>query len=521
MVRDTVSTSTLVGVAPDGAARAAGVARSAEPDVPRVGTSGGGAGGAPLGSTQSYCSHGVGSSRNGHGEDGGFGEARRRARWLARAALWQASTLKPVRCCGRHAAAVVDEDGVPVQRAAVEVRRHEVEGGAVAGYGGLYACGSVWACPRCASVVAWERSAEVAAAVEATQEAGGSVHFLTLTLRHTASDELAELFDALTSGWRAVTGTYAWTGDARHFGDRERFQVAGTVRVVEATVSRPGAGGTGWHVHVHCLLFCAAPDLGVGLRPDVEDVLARLTGYAAPVDRAWLGRVALASRVWERWARGVRAAGGRAPGYAAVDLRTVHDGGAAFIGGYLEKATYDVAAEVAAGDQTKGGRRDRLTPFGLLHELLTDQDSPRFGLRTPREWQIVETDSGLELLDGGTGEVMPISSPGAWALWHSWEQVTRGRRRVRWSNRPRAAASDLDVFWAFVLDARGREESDEEIARGSSFGEVLGDIPREVWSRYLVWRPSWLLDILRVAERDGAEGVRSWMDTHDLAYASR
>lgn len=59
-----------------------------------------------LGSTQSYCFT--------TGLDAGVvaSAERRRDRWSARAMLWQASSLKAVRCCGRmlHNDAVGDPD---------------------------------------------------------------------------------------------------------------------------------------------------------------------------------------------------------------------------------------------------------------------------------------------------------------------------------------------------------------------------------------------------------------------------
>lgn len=72
-----------------------------------------------LGSTQSYCFT--------QGVEGGVTESseRRRVRWSARAMLWQASSLKAVRCCGRmlHNDAVRDPDDGQT----VLIRRREVD----------------------------------------------------------------------------------------------------------------------------------------------------------------------------------------------------------------------------------------------------------------------------------------------------------------------------------------------------------------------------------------------------------
>jgi hypothetical protein len=76
---------------------------------------------------------------------------------------------------------------------------------------------------------------------------------LTLTMRHSASDRLADLWDALSSGWRSAFGTRTWTGQNARVaerngrlvhvratpGDVELFDVAGLTRVVEATYGAP------------------------------------------------------------------------------------------------------------------------------------------------------------------------------------------------------------------------------------------------------------------------------------------
>lgn len=475
------------------------------------------AGGGPLGSTQNNCTPPSEIDR-------------RRVRFAARAVLWQASTLYPVRTCGRHLAPVVDRSSghpEPIERHAVEVqRRGDNERGSVAGYGGLAYCGNVWACPRCSAVVAAERSAHIAAAVAECHSRGGQVHFVTLTLRHRAGDRVKDLFPILHAGWRAVTGSVAWTGNASRgkVGDRDRFGVGGFVRVIETTVSRPGSGGHGWHIHVHALLFSMGT-LVVGLRPDYERVLARMAGRPVTVDAEWFSRMVFQARVADRWIRGVTNAGGRVPGAAAVDVRTIEDGGAEFVGRYLAKGTYDVAtrlgAEVAAGDLTKSAREaSNVTPFDLLAELVVD--GPKFGLRTPRRWEIGGDADGLDLLDLDSGELTAIRPPGGWALWVEWEQATRGRRQLAWAHRPKQPATDREQFWLALLDARGAgaEVDDADLAAREVGGVVLGDIPRAAWYSRLVWRPSWLVDVLEAAER-GGDDLRRWMADRGIDYDPR
>lgn len=477
----------------------------------------------PLDSTQNNCVPLVDSV------------SRRRIRWAARALLWRASLLKSVRCCGAQLRAVRDGSQV-IDRHAVEVRRQVgTDGQARAGFGGLMTCGSPWACPRCSAVIAATRSVEIGNAVRACQSAGGTVYMLTLTLRHRATDQLSALFELLNKGWRGVTGGHAWTGVAARWvtkrgrqvwrpgeiGDRDRFGVAGVVRVVEATVSRPGSGGHGWHLHIHALVFLTG-DASAGLCADWADRVTGLTGCAELPSGEWIGRAVLAARIVERWASAVHRAGGRVPLGAACDLRRVEDQGAEFLGGYLTKSTLDVAArlgaEIAAGGETKvGSGRDQLTPFELLRELA--QDGPDFGVRTPRRWALWEDGTGIVDID--TGEITEVFSPGLWRLWHEWEVATRGRRAITWS-RPRSDDAHAAPLWSEILRARGRsaEDSDETVAEVELHGIVLGEISRSEWFGRLVWRPSWLVAVIEAAER-GSSDVRRWMDDNGITYASR
>ncbi len=286
-----------------------------------------------LGSTQSYCfTTGIDQGLTASAE-------KRRARWSARAMLWQASSLKAVRCCGRmlHNDAVGDPDDGQT----VAIRRREVNGQPIASYQGLMTCGSVWSCPRCSAVVAHTRAGEIGAAVRECHRQGGRVYLLTLTLRHTSKDRLAHLWDGLSAGWRSAFGTRKWTGQRARMveragkkigvksrrGDAELFDVAGMTRVVEATYGSPARGGNGWHLHIHALVFTASA-MEFALRPD-------LPLWFADVDREWFARNAFAARVHERWSAGLGKAGFSTPGSVAVDVRDIVPDGADYVGRYL------------------------------------------------------------------------------------------------------------------------------------------------------------------------------------------
>lgn len=460
-----------------------------------------------LGSTQSYCfTTGV--------EAGLLASAeKRRDRWGARAMLWQASSLKAVRCCGRmlHNDAVGDPDDGQT----VAIKRREVNGQSIASYQGLMTCGSVWSCPRCSAVIAHTRAAEIAAAVRECHRQGGNVYLLTLTMRHTSKDRLAQLWDGLSAGWRAAFGTRKWTGQrartveragkttvvAAHVGDAELFDVAGLTRVVEATYGAPTRGGNGWHLHIHALVFTAS---------GMESALrSELPLWFDGLDREWLARNTFAARVHERWSNGLHKAGFRSPGSVAVDVRDVASDGADYVGRYLSKATYDAATkmgfEIAGGQLEKSARTERnRTPFEILADLASSVDARGFGVRTPRHWSVVEAGQGdWAVIDSDSGEVVSVTPPGEWAVWHEWEQASKGRRQLLWSRKRKEPSSKREVLWNRLLSERGAtaEQSDEAVSATDAGGETLGEISRSDWYRIVVWRPELMSTLLEIVER--------------------
>lgn len=455
---------------------------------------------------------------------------RRAIRWGARALLWQASTLRPVRQCGR----VLRDDDADTPSTGVGVKRRELAEHTVAGYSGVTLCGSVWACPRCSAVVAQRRAEEISRAVAACHARGGSVYLMTLTIRHRRGDALADLFAAISKGWSNVVESQQWKGVKERtrvrrgktvvspavIGDAERFGIAGRVRSTEATVSTPGSGGHGWHLHFHVLLFTVGA-LGVGLRADLDDYLATVLGRPASWERNSLARIVFGQRIFARYASAVERTGFRAD-VEGFDLREVHDGGSDFIGSYLAKSTYDVAArigyEVASGAHTKDVRSERnVTPFEVLARCAEDLDARRFGIRTPRHWETVELDDSLGILDLDSGEVTAFTSPGLWKLWHEWEQASKGKRQVVWSRVP-TAESERQEVWAELLQARGVVEDDEEVAKTELQGELLGEIPRNAWYGRLVWRPSWLVAALEAAELNGKDGLGRFLSARGVPF---
>ncbi len=485
-----------------------------------------------LGSTQSYCF----TQPNGAtAEKSTESTERRRRRWAARAVLWSASSLKAVRCCGR----LLSNDGVgdPDDGQGVQIRRRESGGRAIASYGGLVTCGSVWACPRCSAVVAHSRAAEISSAVRECQRRGGSVYLLTLTMRHSAADKLQDLWDALNQGWRSSFGTRSWTGQRARTaerrgrlvdipavtGDAELFDVAGLTRVVEATYGAPASGGHGWHLHIHALVFTCS-SLRAGLSDHLPVAVAE-----TKVDNRWLGRHVFASRVHDRWSAGLRKAGYTMPGSVAIDIRELSDGGSDYVGRYLSKATYDAATrigmEVGGGVLSKDAQvaRNR-SPFELLAGLADSLDARGFGVRTPRRWSVRPAGHGdWAVLDLDTGDVTAVTPPGEWRVWHEWEQASKGRRQITWSRRRGVSVSGRDELWNALLDTRGAsaDESDEDLAHQDCGGQVLGEIPRADWYRTVVWRPELVGRVLEVAENLGVDGLSAALAAEGVGFVSR
>jgi hypothetical protein len=116
--------------------------------------------------------------------------------------------------------------------------------------GGLMRCGGVWVCPVCSAKITERRRIEIREALELWQS---GVFMVTFTLQHEKSDSLTGLLTALNDTLRAFQSGAAW--------DRlkDRYQIAGSIRAVEITVST----AAGWHPHAHMLFFtnCKKPDI--------------------------------------------------------------------------------------------------------------------------------------------------------------------------------------------------------------------------------------------------------------------
>lgn len=339
--------------------------------------------------------------------------------------LWTASSLQRVSHCGR----------VPVSNAGhVSLRLRD----SMAGYSGLQHCGSVWACPVCASRILVHRALEIGTVLGEAIRAGHALGFVTLTMRHHRGQNLADLWDAAGRGWRrAITGR-GWVSASE--------MVDGWVRVWEVTEGR-----NGWHVHVHLVL-----------------VLAEGTDAGA-LD-------AVASGMYERWGRGLVAAGLDAPKRVGQDWHlATGDRAASDLADYLAKSVSVVDSEdLAAG-----------LGLELTHGMA---GRAREGLATRPVWSMLDE----------------MAETGDLTGWREWEKASKGKRQVGWS-------VGLRERFAPSLD----EQTDDQIV-AQEVGDETDDIAfwtAEEWAEFVAHptHPTTLLNTAEVYGREQAQlALLSW-----------
>lgn len=218
-------------------------------------------------------------------------------------------------------------------------------------YSGTERCASIWACPVCSAVIRSERAADIQQAVETWQGRGGAVAFVTLTLRHTSSEALADTLDGVLKSWQRTISGAPWLRW------RDRLGIAGMIRAVEVTWGEEA----GWHPHAHVLLL-----LDTTPTPDM------LAGF-----ESWL---------YARWSQRVTEAGcGMPTRLRGVDVRMAGTDGTV-VAQYLAKiqevtppTRSRIGAEMARHDLKSVKKAGRFMPFELL-------DAPADDDRAYRLW---------------------------------------------------------------------------------------------------------------------------------------
>lgn len=212
-------------------------------------------------------------------------------------------------------------------------------GDKTAHWSGVERCASIWGCPVCAAVIRAERAAEIQQAVETHQAAGGSLVFVTLTLRHTAADPLDVTLNAAIKSWQDMLRGKGW------YTFRDRYGINGYVRAVEVTHGL----ANGWHPHVHALFFID--------RALTED---QVKEWQSTMSGRWSGFV-------------VKHGGGEPSELRGVDVRPADQDGTV-VAQYLSKIQeapaepkrQAIGNELARGDMKTGRGRHGRMPFELL-----------------------------------------------------------------------------------------------------------------------------------------------------------
>jgi len=373
--------------------------------------------------------------------------ALRDARYEARRLLWKVTQLRRVAYCGR----VLRDKSQPVT---FVVTGTPGQAGARAGVRNVQACGSVWVCPVCSEKVNASRRNDIQAGIESWIAAGNTVVFGTFTMKHKrctkacraankgeCEHSLKAMWNAISPSWNKVTGGPQWSGAKprrpgadRTIGDRERFDVAGYLRIVEVKYG----WSHGWHPHIHALFF---------LRGQVTD--ERLEEMRSRFFGRWSAALAKHGYTALEFDRDPKSPTFGQP--VGVDLRRVKDAGymAEYFAkhGYLPKQTTSAggAAYEVTGSHTKRAGKGGRSPFEILAGLvLRDREKLVDGM----------------MIDTSTGEVISDSRDQDLAIWLEWEQASKGRLQMTWSRGLR----DL-----LGLD---RELTDEEIVELEDAGGV-------------------------------------------------
>lgn len=285
------------------------------------------------------------------------------------------------------------------------------------GVAGVVSCGSVHVCSVCSAKIASRRQDELQRGLTNWWRAGGHVAMLTLTMRHTVDDPLAGLWDQLGKAWAGVTSGRQWIRDRAEAG------IAGYMRVVELTQSPD----TGWHVHIHALLFLSTPEFLGGFVDDYEPDLRHLE---QSIVGRWVNKL-------DKLGASATAAGQRlelvTPGSTALAdyfTKSVDNGDATELG------AHSVSMEMNWGQEKRARKAGGRSPFGILDAFIATGDADEL------------------------------------ALWQEYAYASKGRRQMTWG----AGTRDLLGL--------AEEQTDEQIADeelGTKEDDALALTAAEWW----------------------------------------
>lgn len=355
----------------------------------------------------------------------------RNERIRAREVLWQVSSLKRVRQCGRHgirtrgtvdvmlaSGTTYDAQG----NAAGEVRRGS--------FSGVSTCSSVWACPVCSARIQAGRRQELAALMDYATEQGYTIVFVTNTLRHSAGQRLDDLWGALSS-CHAELGR---SGTVRRI--RKKLGFAGYVRAVEVT-----HGKNGWHPHIHSVYLLKEAPTKLQLK-ELKD--AEFSVWSSATQRAYSTRTRREKNtgVVLRFRKRVKLGLPLAERY---DMRIAD--GSTSMADYLAKAEYDSGLNRESlvsvqhemqGSATKKAKHGSLTPFQILQHFTE------------------------------TGEADYLD------LWREYEEASRGRRALTWSQGLKEAAGIAEVADADIPEGLEMLEEPQVVFTIANWSRDIG-----------------------------------------------
>lgn len=196
---------------------------------------------------------------------------------------------------------------------------------------GTTRCSSPWACPVCAPGLADQRAIALQPQVEAHVAAGYTAWLITLTIRHTRIDDVAELFRLQTAAWAKVTSGKVW----------QNWRTKGDIQFVRG-FDCTWSAKNGWHPHLHLMVLIGP-------------------GHADPE--------ALAHAIVERWGKCCTAVGLDSLD-RVQDVERVDDPARAARYAVSPAAVYEAHAMAKKRQRGKG---DGLTPMEILERSIEER----------------------------------------------------------------------------------------------------------------------------------------------------
>lgn len=301
--------------------------------------------------------------------------------------------------------------------------------------GGVSRCGSPWACSVCSPTIGERRASEIDTAIGNWHDQGGSVYFVTATLRHQYGDDAAQLLDMLQGAW---SRTFRWGGGIRP------PWYAGMVRAVEIT-----DGKNGFHPHVHAAIF---------VEPGWADCLDDIARELHDLRLDWQESV-------ERY--GGSTAVSDASGCPGWDVRPVSVDGST-LGNYLAKIEggWGAGLELARTDLKRARGRSGVTPFELLAAAVEGDTHAAIRFRI------------YERATAGRRRI--VSSPGLMA-----------RCDVEELTDDEAAEADLDEPMVAVVSVPGDQW--RRLLRAGFAVRLLDDVAGLARGELWPWPPDWIV----------------------------